>query len=81
MLARGCSPSSAGGSPQPAPALLDAWRERDALHDRGVHWSGGDGIAAGVDAEGRLLVRLADGRRAALDAGEVHLGLAGATGR
>ena len=66
---------------QPAPALLDAWRERDALYDRGVHWSGGDGIAAGVDAEGRLLVRLADGRRAALDAGEVHLGLAGVTGR
>ncbi len=69
---------------QPAPALLDAWRERDALYDRDVHWSAGspsrggcDGIAAGIDADGRLLVRLADGSRTTLGAGEVHLGLAG----
>ncbi len=66
---------------QPAPALLDAWRSRDALCDRAVHWSGGDGVAAGVDAEGRLLVQVAGGGHATLDAGEVHLGLAGVTDR
>ena len=66
---------------QPAPALLDAWRERDALRGRPVRWSGGDGIADGIDAEGRLLVRFADGSHTALDAGEVHLGVAGVTAR
>ena len=54
-------------------AVLDAVRERDALLDRPVHWSGGEGRGAGIDAEGRLLVATADGQ-IALDAGEVHLG-------
>ncbi|MGX6449699.1 biotin--[acetyl-CoA-carboxylase] ligase, partial [Patulibacter sp. S7RM1-6] len=36
----------------------------------------GAGTAEGVDAEGRLLVRTADGDLARLDAGEVHLGAA-----
>jgi BirA family biotin operon repressor/biotin-[acetyl-CoA-carboxylase] ligase len=56
-----------------ADALLDRWRARDALVGREVRWSGGHGVAAGVDAGGRLLVDLAHGGRAALDAGEVHL--------
>jgi BirA family biotin operon repressor/biotin-[acetyl-CoA-carboxylase] ligase len=35
--------------------------------------SGGRGRAEGIDGAGRLLVRLADGRRTSLDAGEVRL--------
>ena len=54
-------------------AVLDAFRERDALRGRAVRWQHGEGIAAGVDEAGRLLVDLPDGARAALDAGEVHL--------
>jgi BirA family biotin operon repressor/biotin-[acetyl-CoA-carboxylase] ligase len=59
--------------PAPSEAVLDAVRERDALLDRPVRWSGGEGRGAGIDAEGRLLVATDDGR-IALDAGEVHLG-------
>ena len=55
-------------------ALLDRWRARDALTGRPVHWSGGHGIAAGIDGGGRLLVAVPGGGRTALDAGEVHLG-------
>jgi BirA family transcriptional regulator, biotin operon repressor / biotin---[acetyl-CoA-carboxylase] ligase len=54
--------------------LLDAWRARDALAGRHVTWDAGAGVADGVDAAGRLIVRLADGGSTALDAGEVHLG-------
>ncbi|MGI9100142.1 MAG: biotin--[acetyl-CoA-carboxylase] ligase, partial [Solirubrobacteraceae bacterium] len=54
--------------------LLRAFRERDALLGRAVRWQRGEGIAAGVDDAGRLLVDRPDGTRAALDAGEVHLG-------
>lgn len=61
---------------EPAAQTLAAWRKRDALHGREVSWSSGRGRAAGVDGEGRLLVELADGARAALDAGEVHLAVA-----
>jgi BirA family transcriptional regulator, biotin operon repressor / biotin---[acetyl-CoA-carboxylase] ligase len=53
--------------------MLEAWRERDALAGHEVAWSGGRGIAAGVDGEGRLVVELAGGGRTSLDAGEVHL--------
>ncbi|MGZ4269928.1 MAG: biotin--[acetyl-CoA-carboxylase] ligase [Solirubrobacteraceae bacterium] len=53
--------------------LLAAYRERDALAGRAIAWAGGSGTAAGIDAEGRLLVDLDGGGRAALDAGEVHL--------
>jgi BirA family biotin operon repressor/biotin-[acetyl-CoA-carboxylase] ligase len=56
-----------------AAAILEAWRERDVLAGREVAWSGGQGTAAGVDGEGRLVVELAGGGRTALDAGEVHL--------
>jgi BirA family biotin operon repressor/biotin-[acetyl-CoA-carboxylase] ligase len=54
--------------------LLRAFRERDALLGRAVRWQRGEGIAAGVDDAGRLLVDRPDGTRDALDAGEVHLG-------
>lgn len=46
---------------------------RDALTGRAVRWSGGEGVAEGVDEAGRLLVRGDDGEQQALDAGEVHL--------
>jgi BirA family biotin operon repressor/biotin-[acetyl-CoA-carboxylase] ligase len=53
--------------------VLDAYRERDALRGREVSWSGGAGVADGIDGAGRLVVALPDGGRIALDAGEVHL--------
>ncbi|MGD9735934.1 MAG: biotin--[acetyl-CoA-carboxylase] ligase [Solirubrobacterales bacterium] len=56
-----------------ADEVLTAWRERDALFGREIAWDGGSGIADGVDERGFLLVRLADGDRVALGAGEVHL--------
>jgi BirA family transcriptional regulator, biotin operon repressor / biotin---[acetyl-CoA-carboxylase] ligase len=56
----------------PAAAVLDALRARDALAGRHVRWSGGEGEAAGIDGEGRLVVLTGAGRTA-LDAGEVHL--------
>jgi len=55
------------------PALLDAWRARDALYGHDVAWADGAGRAAGIDGDGRLVVKLAGGGRTALDAGEVHL--------
>jgi BirA family transcriptional regulator, biotin operon repressor / biotin---[acetyl-CoA-carboxylase] ligase len=58
----------------PPARLLDAWRARDALRDQAVSWAAGTGIARGVDADGRLVVEVADGGRVALDAGEVHIG-------
>jgi BirA family biotin operon repressor/biotin-[acetyl-CoA-carboxylase] ligase len=65
----------------PAEQTLNAWRERDALRGRKIFWteSGGkqrrtcEGHAEGIDDAGRLLVALAGGERAALEAGEVHL--------
>ncbi|MEA2219700.1 MAG: BirA family transcriptional regulator [Solirubrobacteraceae bacterium] len=53
--------------------ILAAYRARDALLGREVRWQDGRGTAAGIDAAGRLLVERADGRRDALEAGEVHL--------
>ena len=53
---------------EPASATLTALRVRDALRGRAVRWSGGEGIAEGIDDRGRLMV--GDER---LDAGEVHL--------
>jgi BirA family transcriptional regulator, biotin operon repressor / biotin---[acetyl-CoA-carboxylase] ligase len=55
------------------PALLDAWRARDALRGREVAWANGAGRAAGIDGDGRLVVELAGGGRTTLEAGEVHL--------
>ena len=56
-----------------AEAVLGAWRARDALFGREVSWEKGSGVADGVDERGYLLVRLADGDRVALGAGDVHL--------
>ena len=53
-------------------AILEAVRERDALLHQSVLWTAGEGRAAGIDAEGRLLVETLDGL-VALQAGEVHL--------
>jgi len=52
--------------------VLAAVRARDALLGRPVRWSEGEGIAAGIDDAGRLVVRTPDGD-SALTAGEVHL--------
>jgi BirA family transcriptional regulator, biotin operon repressor / biotin---[acetyl-CoA-carboxylase] ligase len=54
-------------------ALLAAYRELDALLGRPISWSGGTGIAAGIDGSGRLVVDLPGWGVAALEAGEVHL--------
>jgi len=59
--------------------LLNAWRARDALLGSEISWSGGTGIARGIDGEGRLVVELPGGGRTALNAGEVHLGRLPAT--
>lgn len=56
----------------PESEVLAAVRERDALLDQPVRWAGGEGRAAGIDGDGRLLVH-SGGRQLALDAGEVHL--------
>jgi BirA family biotin operon repressor/biotin-[acetyl-CoA-carboxylase] ligase len=58
----------------PPAAVLAAWEARDALRGREVAWAGGQGVAAGIDGAGRLVVELSGGGRTALDAGEVHLG-------
>jgi BirA family transcriptional regulator, biotin operon repressor / biotin---[acetyl-CoA-carboxylase] ligase len=57
----------------PADAVLAALRARDALLGGVVAWAGGEGVGAGIDDAGRLLVRRDGGSLAALDAGEVHL--------
>jgi BirA family biotin operon repressor/biotin-[acetyl-CoA-carboxylase] ligase len=56
----------------PMEEILAEWRRRDALLGRPVRWDGGEGTAAGIDADGSLLVDTGDGR-VALNAGEVHL--------
>jgi BirA family biotin operon repressor/biotin-[acetyl-CoA-carboxylase] ligase len=53
--------------------LLEAVRARDALLGRPVRWGAGSGVGAGIDGDGRLVVRTDDGE-VRLDAGEVHLG-------
>jgi BirA family transcriptional regulator, biotin operon repressor / biotin---[acetyl-CoA-carboxylase] ligase len=53
--------------------VLAAWRERDALLGREVSWEKGSGVAEGIDERGYLIVRVADGDRVTLGAGEVHL--------
>jgi BirA family biotin operon repressor/biotin-[acetyl-CoA-carboxylase] ligase len=52
--------------------VLTAWRAHDALHGERVRWQGGEGVAAGIDPSGALLVDT-DSGRTALEAGEVHL--------
>ena len=53
--------------------ILEAVRARDALMGAEVGWSGGRGVASGIDDSGRLLVSAAGGEEHALHAGEVHL--------
>jgi BirA family biotin operon repressor/biotin-[acetyl-CoA-carboxylase] ligase len=55
------------------PHVLTAWRARDALLGRAVSWEKGAGVAEGIDERGYLIVRVADGERVALGAGDVHL--------
>jgi BirA family biotin operon repressor/biotin-[acetyl-CoA-carboxylase] ligase len=62
------------GLAAPPERVIEAWRERDALRGRAITWNDGAGVAAGVDAEGRLIVEREDGTTTALNAGEVHLG-------
>jgi BirA family biotin operon repressor/biotin-[acetyl-CoA-carboxylase] ligase len=57
---------------RPATEVLAAWRERDELRGERVRWLDGEGLAAGIDDTGALLVET-DRGRVALDAGEVHL--------
>lgn len=54
------------------PDVLSAVRDRDCLLGQAVRWADGEGVAAGVDDDGRLLVQSAGGE-VALAAGEVHL--------
>jgi BirA family biotin operon repressor/biotin-[acetyl-CoA-carboxylase] ligase len=61
---------------EPSEAALSALNERDALLDRPVAWTGGEGTGAGIDEHGSLRVRLDGGGETLLDAGEVHLRLA-----
>jgi BirA family biotin operon repressor/biotin-[acetyl-CoA-carboxylase] ligase len=53
--------------------VLSAFRDRDALLGETVAWDQGSGTAAGIDADGRLLVATERSDTIALDAGEVHL--------
>lgn len=53
--------------------ILSAIRERDVLRGQPVRWAGGEGVGAGIDADGRLVVAASGGRQLALDAGEIHL--------
>ena len=62
----------------PVDAVLEAWRERDALLGQRVTWASGAGVAAGIDDLGRLRVRRDDGGEEALGAGEVSLEPSGA---
>jgi len=57
----------------PASDTLEAWRARDALLGVAVDWREGGGIGAGIDDDGHLLVKLADGALHTLEAGEVSL--------
>jgi BirA family biotin operon repressor/biotin-[acetyl-CoA-carboxylase] ligase len=56
----------------PEAAVLDAWRRRDAIRGKTVSWASGEGIAAGIDDSGALLVDTETGR-ITLQAGEIHL--------
>jgi BirA family transcriptional regulator, biotin operon repressor / biotin---[acetyl-CoA-carboxylase] ligase len=57
---------------QPPAEIVAALRDRDALLGRRVRWSGGEGLGAGIDESGSLLVDTPSGT-VALSSGEVHL--------
>lgn len=54
---------------------LARFAEKDALKGRQVRWEEGEGVAAGIDREGNLLVESGVGCLSTLNAGEVHLSL------
>jgi BirA family transcriptional regulator, biotin operon repressor / biotin---[acetyl-CoA-carboxylase] ligase len=56
----------------PPARVLEAWRSLDALKGERVRWTGGEGIADGIDDSGALRVETSSGL-VTLDAGEVHL--------
>jgi BirA family biotin operon repressor/biotin-[acetyl-CoA-carboxylase] ligase len=57
-----------------APATIVAGlRERDALLGRPVRYGGGDGVAAGIDESGALLITRDDEQTIAVTTGEVRL--------
>jgi BirA family biotin operon repressor/biotin-[acetyl-CoA-carboxylase] ligase len=56
---------------------LRALRDRDALLGRTITWTGGEGIGAGIDEDGALRVRLADGSETKVSAGEVTVSPSG----
>lgn len=58
---------------EPPERTLEAWRVRDALRGREIAWSGGSGLAEGIDGDGRLVVALPRGGHTAIGSGEVHL--------
>jgi BirA family biotin operon repressor/biotin-[acetyl-CoA-carboxylase] ligase len=58
---------------EPRAASLDALRARDALLGVRISWDGGEGVGAGIAADGGLRVETPGGERV-LSAGEVHLG-------
>jgi BirA family transcriptional regulator, biotin operon repressor / biotin---[acetyl-CoA-carboxylase] ligase len=65
----------------PEPAVLRAFRDRDALTGREIAWEGaggspGSGTALGIDDRGNLVAERQDGERVALGSGEVTLRLA-----
>ena len=56
----------------PPASVPEAWRSRDALKGQQVRWTGGEGVADGIDDSGALRVQTPAGL-ITLDAGEVHL--------
>jgi BirA family transcriptional regulator, biotin operon repressor / biotin---[acetyl-CoA-carboxylase] ligase len=62
--------------PAPTDELLAAYRARDALAGQEITWGDDQGVALGVEEDGRLRVRTRAGEEQLLDAGEVHLGTA-----
>ena len=52
-----CSPRSSRRLAAEPADVLAAWRERDALRGRSVRWADGEGVAAGIDDAGALLVQ------------------------
>jgi len=63
----------------PVEETLAAFAARDLLKGRTVAWGEGEGIAAGIDRQGNLLVESPAGCLSTLNAGEVHLSLPAAS--
>lgn len=59
----------------PVEETLAAFAERDGLRGMTVSWDEGEGVAAGIDRQGNLLVESPSGCLSSLNAGEVHLSL------